>query len=297
MEQNSIIKYSYTTIQEISSKFDAILDEEIINNLLEIKKNNRFLKKRKPLRLKYKLTGDWRDSNCENTDLSIEERYDISINSNLNKLTDENFINIYTEILKTLNSYVEISDVVFIDLIFEKGMEENLYSNIYSKLLGKLLQEENKWNEHKEYIVDKCNKFYSEKIDLGLKEITVNKDTEYSKLCDMFSEKEKYLGGFILIANLFEYNIVEYSLVKNYFEGLLTYAQNSPKDNVGIYIDTIVTILNTCGYKLFRQNTKEFKNNYLQSIMELSNNKQRISAKYRFKLKDILDIISQYIEE
>ena len=52
MAVEGVIIYNYKTIENISSTFNAVLDEDIINNLLEIKKNNKFIRRRSPTRLK-----------------------------------------------------------------------------------------------------------------------------------------------------------------------------------------------------------------------------------------------------
>ena len=85
-----------------------------------------------------------------------------------------------------------------------------------------------------------------------------------------FREKAKLLGGFIMISNLFNYNLVSYELVLNYFNGLKEYADNSPKDTIGIYIDTIVSIISSCGKALSNHNKDKFDENFLNIAVTLS---------------------------
>ena len=71
-----VIVYEYEFIEQLSTIFNAELDENTLNNLLEIKKNNKFIRRKSPLRLSYKTTAadTWRknrvqsgvDSNSEN---------------------------------------------------------------------------------------------------------------------------------------------------------------------------------------------------------------------------------------
>ena len=69
MDTNSVIlTYSSETIRAIGENITAILDPEIITNLLEIKINNRFIRKRSPIKLRYSMgksaADTWRKENC-----------------------------------------------------------------------------------------------------------------------------------------------------------------------------------------------------------------------------------------
>ena len=95
----------------------------------------------------------------------------------------------------------------------------------------------------------------------------------------------------IYISNLFNYNLVSYELVLNYYNGLKEYALNSPKDTIGIYIDTIVSIITSCGKALYDHENDAFNENFLNIAIELSKNKEKVIAKYRFKLLDLIDLV------
>ena len=73
-----------------------------------------------------------------------------------------------------MSLYNIISINVFIDLIFEKAIDEQLYSNVYAKLLADiLLNLKNDDNETNEYLKSKCNSFYEENVnnDRSLKKL------------------------------------------------------------------------------------------------------------------------------
>ena len=292
METLNITRYPYSRIMTLAENFDAILDEDTINTLLQIKRDNKFVKRNNPLRLKYKLGNNWRNSNkFDNSELSNEEKYNSLIVSNLNKLTPENYGNILDEILETLELYNIIDKNIFIDLIFEKAIDEQMYSNIYAKILSDVLHKYNN-KEYKDYLLQKCNEFYTNNIndDRTLTEIKIDKQIDYNELCTKFREKAKLLGGFIMISNLFNYNLVSYELVLNYFNGLKEYAINSPKDTIGIYIDTIVSIISSCGKALSEFNKEEFNDNFLNIAITLSKDKTKVAAEHRFKLLDLIDL-------
>ena len=103
METLDIRRYPFSFIESLSENFDAVLDTETINSLLQIKRDNKFVKRNNPLRLKYKLGDSWRNNNkFDNTQLSNREKYDSLVVSNLNKLTNDNYDNILKEIKETL---------------------------------------------------------------------------------------------------------------------------------------------------------------------------------------------------
>jgi hypothetical protein len=294
MEAN-ITRYPYDLIMRLAENFDAVLDEKTINYLLQIKRDNKFIKRNNPLRLKYKLGDGWRNANkFDDSELSNEDKYNSLIISNLNKLTINNYDSILKEILETLELYNIIKIQVFVDLIFQKSIDEQIYSNIYSKLLADVLDIFTD-TEYKTYLTNKCNEFYTDNInnDMTIKEINIGTIMDYNDLCDKFREKAMLLGGFIMISNLFNYNLVSYDMVLNYYNGLKSYVTNAPKDTVGIYIDTISSILISCGKALKKHNKENFNKNFLDIAISLSKDKERIIAKYRFKLLDVIELVNK----
>lgn len=293
MESVNITRYPYELITRLSEDFDAVLDEETINILLQIKRDNKFIKRNNPLRLKYKLGDGWRGSNkFDNSELSNEEKYNSLLVSNLNKLTSENYDNILKEIEETLDLYNIIEKTIFIDLIFEKSIDEQIYSNVYAKLLADVLATYDDI-KYRDYLTAKCDKFYTDNInnETDIKEIKIDSTLDYNDLCKKFREKANLLGGFILISNLFNYKLVSYELVLSYYNGLKHYALNSPTDTIGIYIDTIVSIITSCGKALSVHDKANFNSNFLDIAVELSKNTEKVIPKYRFKLFDLIDLV------
>ena len=108
------------------------MDEDIQNNLLEIKKNNKFIRRRSPIRLKYKISvaDKWRDERLNNGENDSDKNRNLLISS-LNKLSNVNYPQIIT-IIKDL--FMEIDDNLKLELtnvIFDKAITENIYSNLY----------------------------------------------------------------------------------------------------------------------------------------------------------------------
>jgi hypothetical protein len=112
MSLADVIVYSFETIENLGSNFSATLDEDTMNKLEDIKKNNRFVKRKSPLRLKYSVdqstTLAWRKEKENNTNQSHEERLTSQLTSNLNKLSNKNYSSIFSEIEKL---YIEFSRI------------------------------------------------------------------------------------------------------------------------------------------------------------------------------------------
>ena len=269
MEVCSITQYSFKKIEEIASTFTATLDEDVINDLLEIKKNNRFIRRKTPVRMKYVVADSWRVSGKDSSEITDDVKFKNTVTSNLNKLSSKNSDTISDEIKKLFESLPEQDTNQFIDIVFDKALEEKFYSDDYARLVGTLFTSTTVLS--KEYLVQKCNTFYNDKIESVVDKIKKTKDTNYDELCSIFSTKAEFIGVFVFISNLFNYDIVDYQLVRKYYDGLKEYALSVPEDDVGIYVDSIASILKNCG--------------------KLIKDKARVKPKYRFKLKDIQDFV------
>ena len=289
MEVCSITQYSFKKIEEIASTFTATLDEDVINDLLEIKKNNRFIRRKTPVRMKYVVADSWRVSGKDSSEITDDVKFKNTVTSNLNKLSSKNSDTISDEIKKLFESLPEQDTNQFIDIVFDKALEEKFYSDDYARLVGTLFTSTTVLS--KEYLVEKCNTFYNDKIESVVDKIKKTKDTNYDELCSIFSTKAEFIGGFVFISNLFNYDIVDYQLVRKYYDGLKEYALSVPEDDVGIYVDSIASILKNCGKKLQEFNPEEFNVNFFDICDELIKDKARVKPKYRFKLKDIQDFV------
>ena len=181
MEVCTIQQYSFDEIQKIASTFTATLDTDIIELLLEIKKNNRFIKRKSPVRMKYVIADSWRVSGKDTTELTDDVKFQNTITSNLNKLSSKNMDTIHDEIMKLFENIPGEDKNKFIDLVFEKAMEEKFYSDDYAQLVGKLFQSCDSLD--KDYLLTRCSSFYNEKISTNVEQLKQNKDGDYDKLC------------------------------------------------------------------------------------------------------------------
>lgn len=284
MAETDIIVYDIDFIKKLSSEFSAILDVDIQNNLLEIKKNNKFIRRRSPLRLKYKISvaDKWRDERLNNGETDPDKNTNLLI-SNLNKLSNINYPQIITN-LKDL--FLEIDDSLKLeltDVIFNKAITENLYSNLYANVIYDLSE---MYSEIKTVIISKCNDFFN-KTHNNVTEIINTED--YAQLCELIKSKARIVGGFIFIANLYKHEIVTYEIVLSYYDKLIYYTEASPVEYIGKYIDAIVSIIDNCGKDLEKHNKELFKKNFMEKCYNLIKNKDKLVPKYRFKLMGVCD--------
>lgn len=292
MATEEVIVYDYDTIRLLASEFHAELDEDTINNLLEIKKNNRFIRRKSPLRLKYKIStaNTWRNERENSENIPENEKLTNSIISNLNKLSEQNFEVILGDISKLYNEYKDDEEKVklLISCICSKAMTEKIYSNLYSKLINELDNSDE--GLVSKFTIIECETFFEKNIENNIQEIKENIE-DYDKICEIIKIKSEFIGGFVFIANLYKYNIVKYEVVERYYKSLLQYTNISPKDFTGKYIDAIVSIIDSCGSTLecnFEEKS-DFRTVFMEPIYELIKDKKRVSAKYRFKLMDIIE--------
>ena len=161
---SNIVRYSPSFIKELSESITSILDVDIINNLLEIKNNNKFIRRKSPIKLRYvidkSVSNKWRKEKLENDDREDMDIYLENLNKNLNKMTESNFNNVKDNVLELINSsehkdtYMEVT----LNTIFNKCLLEYLYANLYANLL-KILVDIYDDNVFIELILKKTNSF------------------------------------------------------------------------------------------------------------------------------------------
>jgi hypothetical protein len=284
-----VIVYEYDFIENLAKTFSAELDEDILNNLIEIKKTNKFIRRKSPLRLSYKMTAadTWRKAR-ENNDSDDNKNIKMLV-SNLNKLSEINYAQITTkisDIFKEINSEEELE--MFIQTICDKAVTENIYSNLYAQLVNDL----SKLPTEKENIVGSivyefCNNFFGKFNNIEVEEL--NDINDYEKLCEIIKTKTQLIGGYVFIANLFKFDIVSYETVNKNYKYLVTLTEKAPSEYIGKYIDAIVSILSNCGSRLQSDNPNVFKENFMDICYKLCLKENNLIPKYRFKLMDICD--------
>ena len=127
----SVITYSPDAIRIIGENITAELAPEIIKSLMEIKINNKFIRRRSPIKLKYTMSkatvNTWRKENEGIvSNVSIEEKLVENINSELNKLSESNFDIINKTLQKILEQKTEEKFMkIALETLFNKSINRS----------------------------------------------------------------------------------------------------------------------------------------------------------------------------
>ena len=290
MESSSgIIVYEYEFIENLANSFSAELDEETLENLLEIKRTNKFIRRRSPLRLSYKVTAadTWRKAREEVGNQS-ENNIKLLI-TNLNKLSEINYPQIATKVVDIYSSLDDPEEIsLFIKSLCGKASTENIYCGLYAKLINDVSNSNPETSDKTiNVVLEFCNNFFDKFNETVVEEL--QNVTDYEKLCDIMKAKSMLIGGYIFIANLYKYKIVSYNTVNKNYQSLINLTNKAPKDLVGKYIDAIISILTNCGSSLEHDYPDVFKSNFMDICYELSKKESNLLPKYKFKIMDICD--------
>ena len=88
--------------------------------------------------MKYVIADSWRVSGKDSAELTDDVKFQNTITSDLNKLSSKNLDTVHDEIMKLFENIPGEDKNKFIDLVFEKAMEEKFYSDVYAQLVGKV---------------------------------------------------------------------------------------------------------------------------------------------------------------
>ena len=296
MSLSNIIRYKPSFINELNASITSILDNDIINDLLEIKNNNKFIKRKSPIKLRYEIkdsvANKWRQSKIENENIINSEIFLETINSNLNKLSDLNFPNISANIIKYINENINDEFMnITLNAIFNKCLLEHLYSHLYGKLLKMLI--ESYGEKFRDLIIEKTEIFYNENIS---KVFNIN-NVNYDDFCTLNKEKSKLLGSFILIGCLYKNDIIKYEIVIKYCNILFNnslYGEES-KEYLEKYVECLLRLIENVGLKIQKNHPDIFENNIIKNLNLIKTNKLRFKPRIRFLVMDLLDLINKKI--
>lgn len=304
--------YSFDYIQTLHASFDAVLDDEIIARLLDIKRNNRFVRCKSPMRLRYKIRDSvaqqWRKEREENNSQSPQDKYEMSIQSNLNKISPKNYTVILEQIVYCYNAFVvSITDdetpncisesstkgiATLIALLFEKASKEKTYSELYAQLLSDM---EKMGHETIGAVCrQKADSLYNDTIKNRIQDCNADMDEE--EIRTVFKTKMKFTGLFLFIANLFVHSIMPYSEVKRYYDGLLSYFELAPLEYCDSYIESICQMMRLAGYSLEKsaESKDAFRADFIDVLYKYQEMKTdenpKMTNKNRFAIMDVTDL-------
>lgn len=290
----SIIAYSPEAINLIGENITAELSPDIIKSLMEIKVNNKFIRRRSPIKLKYTMNKStvetWRkEKTGMASSKSLDDKFIEQINSELNKLSESNFDIIYKTIKTILENNNDLKFMkIALETLFNKSINEANFSYLYARLVKLFVEIYGKDFENE--LIDRVNKFYDNNIE---KKFNISQDDiDYDELCRINKEKQKLLGTFTFIGGLYINNYINDVVILKYFNILInSIIENKDTDNnLDKYIECICTLITTIGFKLENSLKSDFDDIIISKLKEISNDRKKFKPRIRFMILDLLDL-------
>ena len=209
---SSIRRYTPDFITQLCNSITSELSPEIVQNLLEIKLNNKFIRRRTPIKLEYCLnthigpgaarahkargsastSTTWRNDKEDSEEqraISAEAKFTDKVNGELNKLSESNFSTIEAVLSDYIQSTDQYIDIV-IDVLFQKSISQHIYSHLYAKMTRMFLAVYG--DIFKTKLITKVDTFYEDNISTIFSE-----PANYDELCAMNLKKNKNCSEFL----------------------------------------------------------------------------------------------------
>lgn len=286
----TVKRYTPDFISGLCDSIKSELSPEIIQNLLEIKENNRFIRRNTPIKLEYTLdktlANTWRNEKKNDSEVPDSIKFSEKINSELNKISESN----YNKILKSIEKIIILEENkdyenIIIDTVFNKSINQHMFSHLYAKMTN--LFEKVYGESFKHKLIERVHEFYDKNISE-----TFTNSTNYEELCNLNEKKQKLLGIFIFIGGLYINSIIDKSVVLKYYSILINFInQDDTSDNLEKYIDCVCTLTSNIGIKLEKELDEDtFKEIFTLQMENIKNNTKKFSFKSRFKIMDLIDL-------
>ena len=287
-----IIRYDIDLINKIESNIDTILDKDTINKLLEIKKNNKFLKNTHAVRLKYSMitstANKWKEDKF-NKDRP-EDTFKESINLYLNKLSKKMYDNISNKIINNITEYGLLpSKHIILDIIINKSINERNYACLYCKLCIQLIDLYG--NDFKKDILHKAEDFYNSNI----KNINENQTQDnYSEFCDNNKLKTQVIGIYIFMAYLYTNNIISNEVILKYINSLFTtiYIDEDKETNISCLCE-LITVAGKYLQKKLDNGEIHFEDVIINRLKKISKDRKTFKPKIRFLIMNVIDLYKE----
>jgi hypothetical protein len=290
-QPTSFISYTPEEIRSLGETIVEILDQDILDVLSEIKKNNRFIRRKSPVKLKYHLENSastaWRKEKESGNQLSGIDLFNEQMNSNLNKISVSNFDIIQDNIIKILKENIgEEYQESCLNILFDKSVNESNFGILYSRLCEGII---NIYGEgFRKTIKNRCDLFYNENI---VKIFIKQDDISYDELCRINKEKSKLIGSFVFMGGLYINSIIEYDFIIKYFNILIdALSDDTNSEHYEKYIECLVNFISSIGETMEKELGENFNIIILDKINEIRNNRSRFKPRSRFLIMDLLDL-------
>lgn len=290
-----MIHYPFSLIQELAACIKDLLDDETITSLKEIKDNNKFIRRRSPLRLKYKLNmsvaEEWRKEKTGATELDPLKRFSNSFTGLLNRLSDTNQEKIRDEIHTLIHKHIEEHSNSeefqnnIIDSIFESAISEENYVSLYGNIAKSIINIMP--DDFRSLLLHKIESYLEENLKKESANLTSKMD--YDTLCAHMAEQSQFRGAYEYVGSLYHNDIISADVMREYCDQLMLSLMNSTGETIEKYVECIDHLLRNIGSKLQSDLSTDFvQETYIDPLDELSKDKKKLKAKFRFKLEDLV---------
>jgi hypothetical protein len=282
------------TVENIISKIDKELAESysFISKQTKLSKRHNHSKNNgwKKVARKKIFNGD---------KLNILELIQRKINGTLNKLNKDNFNLIKTEIITITKSSENIEIILeyVIKCLFQKAINQESYCYLYIQLYQEIINNLRNYTDLiTNILINRCNDYMDTISSNNSSDL---EDVEnYDLICKII-EKKKYIYGYsIFIVELFNKNIIKFSLLKIFidklFINILEKRGNTEYELfIELNIECIFIILTKINNKIIDGDNKQEIIKYFECLQEYKN-KTIINSKIKFKIMDIMEFLKKY---
>lgn len=200
------------------------------------------------------------------------------INSNLNKLAEENMDNIYAVIDVILKERRDSLLDYTIKNLLNKAILQPLFCDVYAKFYKRFYNDETQ----KIFI-----KIFNDLINLLENKLNYNDDKNYESFCKFMKDKTRFNGLFNFISSLYKENIVNEKQINFYVNYLIEQMEKEEKEDIEKYFETI------CKFLLNLKN-KNIIEKHLEKLLNVRDNpKNKLGMKYKFMYLDLKDLLKK----
>jgi hypothetical protein len=221
------------------------------------------------------------------------------INGTLNKLNKDNFNLIKNEIITITKSSENIENILeyVINCLFKKAINQESYCYLYIQLYQEII---NNLRDYTELItnilITRCNGYMDTISSNNSSDL---EDVEnYDLICKIIEKKKNIYGYSNFIVELFNKNIIKFSLLKIFvdklFINILEKRGNTEYELfIELNIDCIFIILTKINSEIIHGVDKQEIIKYFDCLQEYKT-KTIINSKIKFKIMDIMEVFKKY---
>lgn len=198
------------------------------------------------------------------------------INSNLNKLANENLENIYAVIKVILKEREEMLLDYTIKNLLNKAIMQPIFCDLYAKFYKKF------YNKQTQKIFIKM---FDDLLKLLDNTLNYNDDQNYDSFCKFMKDKSKFNGLFNFISSLYREEMINEKQVNHYLKYLIKKMETEKTDDTEKYFETV------CRFLLNIKNKKMIKDNVGRLLNIRNDPTNNLGMKYKFMCMDLKDLV------